>query len=47
MPKYRIQYFTKKANGKTYRHPWLGYRQRNQNGTPTFVAMVSLVGMPD
>lgn len=47
MPKYRVQYFTKKANGKTYRHPWLGYRQRNKNGTPTFVAVVSLVRMPD
>lgn len=47
MPKYRVQYFTKTVKGKTYRHPWIGFRQRNQNGTPTFVAVASLVGIPD
>jgi len=47
MPKLRVQYFTRKKDGKVYRHPWIGYSQRNQNGTPTFVRVTSLSGLPE
>ena len=47
MPKFRIQFFKKTVKGVVYRHPWLGYRQRNKNGTPTFVAVTSLNGLPE
>jgi len=46
--KYRIQEFTSKQRGKTYKYQWLGYSYRDpETHKPAFKCLVNLSGLPE
>jgi transposase len=45
--KRRIKYFKRAKGGKVYRHAWIGYSYRRENGTPDFKREISLVGLDE
>lgn len=45
--KRRVKYFKRKRGAKVYRHPWIGYSYRRDNGTPDFKREISLAGLEE
>jgi len=45
--KRRVKYFKRKRGAKVYRHPWIGFSYRRDNGTPDFKREISLAGLEE
>jgi len=45
-PKRLVKWFRRERSGKVYRYAWIGYNQRNGNGTPTFVRETNISQLP-
>ncbi|NCA83894.1 MAG: hypothetical protein EOM72_14360, partial [Opitutae bacterium] len=45
-PKRLVKWFRRERSGKVYRYAWIGYNQRNANGTPTFVRETNISQLP-